>query len=222
MGRKPFGVSDFPCPPDARQQTLEFIDSVVGPDNPFSGPEWIVVRNMIRVSADFDLLSLARVHSQAVAAGTAALKNRRVIITDTEPIRTGLSERVTEVLGCRAFCFAKNSAVRILAQKQGLTRDEAAVEASLRDMGGGIYVIGGSAAPLFRLLDLVKQGADPPALIVGMPAGFVGVAESKDALMSQDRVPYICLAGNKGGEAVCAAAVNALADVVLDAGESGA
>ncbi len=175
---------------------------------------WAVVRRMIHTTADFDYLAIARVHPQAVAAGVEALRAGRTVVTDTRMLLAGIKKRL-EQLGADALCFIDDPQVAREAARRGITRAAAAMEQALPHLASGIAAIGNAPTALFRLLELIQKGAAPPALIVGLPVGFVGAAEAKEALLHQD-IPYISAAGPKGGSAVAAAVINALAIMALE------
>jgi precorrin-8X/cobalt-precorrin-8 methylmutase len=101
------------------------------------------------------------------------------------------------------------------AARRSTTRAEVAMERSLPQLAGGIVAIGNAPTALLRLLELLAAGAPPPALVVGVPVGFVNAAESKDALARQD-CPYITALGSKGGSALAASIINALAIMALE------
>jgi precorrin-8X/cobalt-precorrin-8 methylmutase len=101
--------------------------------------------------------------------------------------------------------------VPALANRLETTRTAAAMELWRDRLGGAVVAIGNAPTALFRLLELLDEGAPAPACVIGMPVGFVGAAESKEALMADGRVPWLCVRGRKGGSAMAVAAVNALA-----------
>ncbi|MBM4275097.1 MAG: precorrin-8X methylmutase [Deltaproteobacteria bacterium] len=175
---------------------------------------WAVVRRMIHTTADFDYLNIARVHYKAVAAGGASLRAGRTVVTDTRMLLAGIRKRL-ERLGVDGLCFIDEPMVAQEAHTRGITRAAAAMERAAPLLAGGIAAIGNAPTALFRLLELIKEGAAPPALIVGLPVGLVGAAEAKEALLHQD-IPYITAAGPKGGSAVAAAVINALAITALE------
>ena len=108
-------------------------------------------------------------------------------------------------------CTLSDPGVAPLAEKLGETRSAAALELWRERLGGAVVAIGNAPTALFYLLEMLDKGAPKPAAIIGMPVGFVGAAESKEALTAQEAVPYIVVKGRKGGSAMAAAAVNALA-----------
>jgi precorrin-8X/cobalt-precorrin-8 methylmutase len=200
-------------------ESMRIIESEVTEHRPFQGVEWLVVRRMIHTTADFELPSLARFHPAAVDAGLTALAAGCRIVTDTEMARMGIPLRRMAPLGCTVTCLMNDPAVAARAAADGVTRALAAVDAALDLPNGGldgaVCVVGNAPTALLRLLEHIGAGRARPALVVGMPVGFVNAAESKDLLLAQDKVPYIAIQGRKGGSALAACVVNALAEVVL-------
>jgi len=109
------------------------------------------------------------------------------------------------------ICTLSDPAVPALAEKLGTTRTAAAMALWRDTLGGAVVAIGNAPTALFRLLEMLDEGAPKPAMVIGMPVGFVGAAESKEALLADGRVPCVIVRGRKGGSAMTAAAVNALA-----------
>ncbi|SNR77584.1 precorrin-8X methylmutase [Humidesulfovibrio mexicanus] len=215
------GVRDIRRGEDIEAESMRIIESEVPEPWPFAGAQWLVVRRMIHTTADFEMLDLARFHPDAVEAGLAALSRGCGIFTDTEMARAGIPARRTDLLGCTVRCLMRDPDVLALSQAAGSTRARAAIDFAVSDIRPEIYVIGNAPTALLRLLEHVEAGRATPALIVGMPVGFVNAAESKDLLLRQSRVPFITVAGRKGGSALAASAVNALADIVLQQRKEG-
>ena len=201
-------------PIDIETESFRIIDREAGPHT-FTPEQWPIVRRMIHTSADFDYLRTVRFHSQAVAAGLKALRAGKPIITDTNMARTGIRKQDAERLGVAVCCHMDDPSVHAAAQGSDRTRAEAAVDAALMQMTDGIYVIGNAPTALLRLIEQVRSGRAQPALIVGLPVGFVSAAESKAALMDLGR-PFITNTGRKGGSNVAAAVVNALLLLALE------
>lgn len=147
----------------------------------------------------------------AVQAGRKALESGAPILVDTRMTASGII-RDRLPADNAVLCTLHDERVAELAQSQSTTRSAAAVELWLAPLGGAVVAIGNAPTALFRLLELLRQGADRPALILGFPVGFVGAAEAKEALIEgADGIPYVTLRGRRGGSAMAAAAVNALA-----------
>ena len=202
-------------PSEIENKSFAIIDSEVPEPRPFEKEEWLVARRMIHTTADFELLSLIRFHPDAITSGIDALKSGCLIITDTEMARMGIQKRRMERLNCRVNCYMNDPAVIDRASKEGRTRASVAVDHASSDLTGNICVIGNAPTALLRLLEIMKTGQCKPALIVGMPVGFVNAVESKEMLVEQKAVPYITIKGRKGGSALAACVVNQLAEITL-------
>ncbi|MGD8388320.1 MAG: precorrin-8X methylmutase [Desulfobacteraceae bacterium] len=203
-------------PEDIESRSFAIIEAEVPEPRPFFGNEWLVVRRLIHTSADFELLRLVLFHEGGVQAGIEALGNGALVVTDTEMARMGISPPRMDRLGCRVVCAIRDPEVAKAAREKGTTRAEAAVDYLASSLDGAVCVIGNAPTALLRLLALVQEGVITPALIVGMPVGFVNAAESKELLARQDRIPYITIQGRKGGSSLAAAAVNQLAQLALE------
>jgi precorrin-8X/cobalt-precorrin-8 methylmutase len=201
-------------PADIEAESFRIIDREAGPHS-FAPEQWRIVRRMIHTSADFDYLQTVRFHPRAVAAGTAALRAGKPVITDTNMACTGIRKKDAERLGVRVGCHMDDPAVHAAAASSGTTRAVAAVDMAVSEMTDGIYVVGNAPTALLRLIEHVGSGRARPALIVGLPVGFVNAAESKAALAELDH-PHITNVGRKGGSNLAAAVVNALLLLALE------
>jgi precorrin-8X/cobalt-precorrin-8 methylmutase len=195
-------------PTEIEAESFRIIDREAGPHG-FSPEQWCVVRRMIHTSADFDYLRSVRFHPDAITCGVAAIRGGRTIVTDTNMARTGIRKNDLKSFGAAVQCFMDDPAVQAAARQAGTTRAAAAVDAAVSVMENGIYVVGNAPTALLRLIELIRGGSARPALVIGLPVGFVNAAESKSALLEIDR-PCITNEGRKGGSNVAAAAVNAL------------
>lgn len=189
--------------------SFQIIDQEAGSHN-FVPEQWSIVRRMIHTTADFDYMETIRFHPKAITAGIESIRAGKLIITDTNMVRVGIRKTELEQFGVAVKCLMNDPAVREIARKNGTTRAKAAVDAAGTDMEGGIYVVGNAPTALLRLIELVANQHAHPALIIGLPVGFVNAAESKAALVKMD-YPYISNVGRKGGSNVAASVVNALA-----------
>lgn len=195
-------------PLEIELESFRIIDREAGPHD-FSPQEWQIVRRMIHTSADFDYLRTVRFHPKAIPMGLEALRAGTPIITDTHMGRAGIRKPELKRFGVAVNCYVDNPGIHAAARSSGSTRAEAAVDAAVADVPEGMYVIGNAPTALLRLIERVRSGQARPALIVGLPVGFVNAAESKAALAELD-YPYITNTGRKGGSNVAAAVVNAL------------
>jgi len=148
----------------------------------------------------------------AVRAGIVALARGAPILCDANMVAHGIT-RARLPCENQVICTLDKARVPGLAAELGTTRTAAAMELWSDRLGGAVVAIGNAPTALFRLLELLDAGAPHPACVIGMPVGFVGAAEAKEALIADARVPYIVVRGRMGGSAMTAAAVNALASV---------
>jgi precorrin-8X/cobalt-precorrin-8 methylmutase len=144
-------------------------------------------------------------------AGRDALASGAPILCDARMVAEGIT-RARLPAKNRVVCTLGDPQVPDLAARIGNTRSAAALELWLPDLAGSVVAIGNAPTALYRLLEMLDEGAPRPALILGFPVGFIGAAESKDELAADSRgVPFVALRGRRGGSAIAAAAVNALA-----------
>ncbi len=195
-------------PHEIEQRSFEIIDSEAG-DHGFSADQWPVVRRVIHTSADFEWLTMIRIHPEAVSAGIAAIRSGCTIVTDTNMARVGIRQRDLSRYGGIVTCHMSDARIAETARRDGTTRAKAAVDLAAPNLSGGIYVVGNAPTALLRLIELIDQGRAAPALVVGMPVGFVNAVESK-ALLLKSEVASITNLGRKGGSTVAAAVVNSL------------
>jgi len=195
-------------PQDIERLSFQIIDSEAG-DHGFTADQWQVVRRAIHTSADFEWQRMIRFHPNAIPAGVAAIRSGCTIVTDTNMARVGIRRRDLERFGSAVRCYMTDERVVDSASQQGITRARAAVDVAAPDITGGIYVVGNAPTALLRLVELMDKDVAQPALVVGLPVGFVNAAESKAVLLERD-IPYITNMGRKGGSNVAAAVVNAL------------
>jgi precorrin-8X/cobalt-precorrin-8 methylmutase len=206
---------DVTGPMDIENESMRIIEAEVPEPRAFAGLEWLVVRRMIHTSADFEMLDLVRFSPGAVEAGVAALAGGCRVFTDTEMARCAIPMRRMEPLGCTVTCLMNDPEVAKRARREGITRARAAVDKAAQDMAGSIVVVGNAPTALLRLMELLDHGLAAPALVVGMPVGFVNAAESKDLLSRRTDVPFVTVQGRKGGSPLAGCVVNALADRAL-------
>jgi precorrin-8X/cobalt-precorrin-8 methylmutase len=139
-----------------------------------------------------------------------ALKDGAPIFCDSRMVANGVT-RARLPAGNDVLCTLDDPSVSALARRLDNTRSAAALELWRDRLGGSVVAIGNAPTALFRLLDMLDQGAPPPAAVIGLPVGFVGAMESKEALAVHGGAPFLIVRGRKGGSAMAAAAINALA-----------
>ena len=196
-------------PEEIESSSFDIIDQEAGAHD-FDDLQWPIVRRMIHTTADFEFMEMVRFHPAAIAAGIEAIRNGNMIITDTNMARVGIRTKELAQFGAIVKCYMNDPLIHEKAESTGTTRARVAVDMAVDDMNDGIYVVGNAPTALLRLIELITEGKARPALIIGLPVGFVNAAESKAALMELD-YPYISNLGRKGGSNLAASVVNALA-----------
>jgi len=206
-------------PEEIEAESFRIIDAEAGRHD-WSAAEWPVVRRVIHTSADFEYLRTMVMSPDAVAAGVRALTTGRGIITDTTMALSGISKPRLAKFSIPAACFVADAAVAREAEAAGVTRSIMAMRRGTASPGNGIFVIGNAPTALFELLRQVREDGLRPDLIIGLPVGFVGAAESKEELIvtaTAHGIPFITSRGRKGGSNVAAATINALL-ILADSG----
>ena len=171
-----------------------------------------VVKRVIHTTADFDYARNLRFTPGAVAAGIAALQAGTPIITDTNMARSGISQTALTRLGSTALCYMADPEVAKLAAETGTTRAVASMHRAAQEHPGAIRAVGNAPTALLASAEQIEAGLRP-ALVIGVPVGFVNVVESKETLLAACEahgVPAIVALGRKGGSTVAAAVCNAL------------
>ncbi|ABZ84944.1 precorrin-8x methylmutase cbic/cobh putative [Heliomicrobium modesticaldum Ice1] len=189
-------------------KSMEIIDGLIGP-LPVSAEERKVIKRVVHTTGDPDFAKLVRWSHGAVPIGIAALARGASVFTDVNMVRVGVNSRLLTIKGGNVVCAISEPRVVAEAERTGKTRAMTAFDLLAPEMNGAVIAIGNAPTALFHLLSLVEAGRCRPALVVGTPVGFVGAAESKEALTQAD-VPYITVTGNKGGSNIAAAIVNAM------------
>ena len=179
----------------------------------FAGAAERVVVRMIHACGMTDLPRDVEVSDRFAAAGEAALKAGAPILCDVRMVADGVT-RTRLPADNRVICTLGDPRVPGLAAETGTTRSAAAMELWREHLPGSVVAVGNAPTALFRLLELLDEGVGAPAAVIGIPVGFVGAAESKEALARDGRVPFCVVHGRRGGSAMAAAAVNALANEV--------
>ena len=176
---------------------------------PLCAENELVIKRVIHTTADFDYAENLVFSEHIVPAALALLKSGCDIVTDTQMAKAGINKTAAEKLGCAIHCFMSDEDVAKEAKERGVTRAIVSMEKAAALRKPLIFAIGNAPTALFALRDLTAAGALSPALVIGVPVGFVNVVESKEEIMKAG-VPYIVARGRKGGSNVAAAIVNAL------------
>ncbi len=176
----------------------------------FAGAAERIVVRMIHACGMTDLARDVEMSVDFAAAGEAALRRGAPILCDAKMVEHGVT-RARLPAANRVICTLDDPRVPGLAQRLSNTRSAAALELWREHLRDAVVVVGNAPTALFRLLELLDEGVPPPAAVIGVPVGFVGAAEAKRALAQDRRVPFLVVHGRRGGSAIAAAAINALA-----------
>ena len=199
-------------PEEIEAESFRLIEAEIGPHQ-WSPAEWPVVRRVIHTSADFEYGRNMLFSADAVARGVELLRQGRGIVTDTTMALSGISRPRLDTFSITVSCLVGDPLVAKVAEKLGVTRSIIAMRTAAADPGNVIFVIGNAPTALFELLRLVREEGLRPGLVVGLPVGFVGAAESKEQLVrvaEEFGIPFITNRGRNGGSNVAAAVMNAL------------
>ena len=196
------------APADIEERSMEIIGQELG-ERVFPADQLPVIKRVIHTSADFDYADNLVFSAGAVEKGIAAIKGGCTIVTDTQMAFSGVNKRVLEKFGGKAVCFMSDPDVAAEARERGETRATVSMERAAALEGPVILAVGNAPTALVRACQLMDEGKFRPALVIGVPVGFVNVVESKELLLTMD-VPHIVARGRKGGSNVAAAICNAL------------
>ena len=192
--------------------SFAIIDDEAGAHH-YTDEQWPLVRRMIHANADFDFNGLTAFHPDAMRAGLAAVqKGGTPVVADVEMICVGLSRPRLAHFGMSTHHYISDPDVIERAHAEGTTRAVQAMRKACSEgtLDGAIVGIGNAPTALIEVIRLVREEGAKPALIVGMPVGFVSAAESKDLLMTMNEIPWIAIRGRKGGSTLVVAAIHAL------------
>ncbi|HKI16876.1 MAG TPA: precorrin-8X methylmutase [Isosphaeraceae bacterium] len=187
------------------QRSYEIIDRQLGDWGPADSGARRIIRRVVHATADISFARTLRIHPEAIERGRGALAAGRPVICDVTMLQAGLTKIRGEIL-----CAIDRPEVTALAQAKGCTRAAAAMESLAPRLEGAIVAIGNAPTALWKVMELARHGGPRPAVVVGLPVGFVGARESKLALVASN-LCYISNTSPRGGSPVAAAAVNALA-----------
>ena len=196
------------APAEIEARSMEIIQSELG-ERSFPPEVLPVVKRVIHTTADFDYAGNLVFSPGAVERGIEAIRNGCTIVTDTQMAWSGVNKRVLEKFGGRAVCFMSDPEVAAQAKARGETRATVSMERAAELEGPLVFAIGNAPTALVRLCQLMDEGRVSPALVIGVPVGFVNVVESKELLLAMD-APHIVARGRKGGSNVAAAICNAI------------
>lgn len=178
----------------------------------YTAEQWPLVRRIIHATADFEFNGLTRFHPEAINAGVAAILAGRGIVADVDMICVGVSPSRLAHFGVSIRQFISDDDVMSLARAENTTRAVQAVRKAHRlgMLDGAIVAVGNAPTALLEVLRFIREENVRPALIIGMPVGFVSAAESKMRVRALNEIPWIVTDGRKGGSPLVVAAIHAL------------
>lgn len=190
--------------------SFQIIDDEVGPHG-FPDGEWQVVRRVIHSTADFEYKDLMAFDERAIESGIQAFLDGAPVVVDVRMIDSGLNQNRLDQFGCGVHCFISDEDVIQDAKAHGSTRAAYSVKKAqkLGLLDGAVIAVGNAPTFLLELCKLIREEGVKPALIVGVPVGFVSAAESKEEVM-QSGVPYMVSRGRKGGSPIAVAILHAI------------
>ena len=193
---------------DASMQMIE--DEIC--EHQYNEKEWPIVRRVIHSTADFDFAGKNKIifHKDAIESAMNALRNGCSITVDVNGVIGGLNKQNLKDFGNDIVCNISNPEIMELAKKEGKTRSQVSMRAAISDIDGGVVAIGNAPTALMEIIQMVKEGIVKPALIIGIPVGFICAAESKEELSKVEGAPFITNIGRKGGSSSASAIINAI------------
>ena len=201
-------------PATIEHRSMEIIERLLSQELKFRNGEKAIVKRVIHACGDPQVAELINFSPEAVSSGIDAIENGRPIFTDVRMVATGINSHIAEACGCLVMCGLDE-----VGDDNNSSGNSTRAATSIRYLGArlhdAIVAIGNAPTALLALIDLIDNYGVRPALVVGMPVGFVQAKESKEELMKRD-VPYITVIGTRGGSSMAAATVNALLKIASE------
>lgn len=195
---------------DIERRSFEIIDSEVG-SHQYNDLQWAVVRRVVHATADFEFANgVGRIlfHPDVFDSVFAAIGRQCAVVTDVDMVLAAINKKSIADLGLKPRCYISEPNLAEESRRTGQTRSELAMRRASAEINDGIVVIGNAPTALYEVITMIAEGIRP-ALVVGIPVGFVSAPESKEALAKLD-VPYITNSGRKGGSPAASAIINAI------------
>jgi precorrin-8X/cobalt-precorrin-8 methylmutase len=209
-------VRTSPTSPEfIEQQSIEIVEKFLPPSPNMSAEERSVTKRVVHASGDPQVVSLIKFSPTAIPSGLSAIAKSSPIFTDVRMVATGINDHLAKTCSCSITCAMGETKGLEQTKERNTTQAAMAIRHLGTKLNGAIVAIGNAPTALLTLLDLVDHKEIKPALIIGMPVGFVQARESKDELMKRN-VPYITVTGTRGGSAMAVAAVNALLKIAVE------
>ena len=195
---------------EIEDESMQIIESEIG-SHPYNEMEWPIVRRIIHSTADFDFAGENKLlfHKDAISNGINALKNGCSIVADVNGVIGLMNKQNPKDFGNDLICNISDPVLMESAKKAGKTRAQMSMRMAEKEINGGIVVVGNAPTALLEVMEMFREGLVKPALVVGIPVGFVSAVESKDELSKMD-MPFITNIGRKGGSPCASAIINAL------------
>ena len=195
---------------DIEKLSFEIIDAEIG-SHGYNELEWPIVRRVIHATADFDFARKGKIifNNNPIDSAFDAIKNKCNIVTDVDMVLSALNKKSIADLGLKSACYISDKTLSDKARLYNKTRSEMAMRYAADEINGGIVAIGNAPTALYEIIKMVRENVTKPALIVGIPVGFVSASESKDELRKID-IPFISNIGRKGGSPAASSIVNAI------------
>lgn len=201
---------------DIEKRSMAIIEQEIGKHS-YNELEWIIVRRVIHATADFDFAKQNAMifHKDAIGSALKAIANKCVIVGDSDIVLAGLSKKNLKDFSLRTLCSISDPSIVEEAKQSNKTRAEVAMRRAAPDINNGIVAIGNAPTALYEVIRMISEGMVKPALVIGIPVGFVSAVESKEEMLNV-KVPYITNKGRKGGSTVAASIINALLGIYKD------
>lgn len=195
--------------------SMQMIENEVG-EHHYNEKEWPIVRRIIHSTADFDFAGKNKIifHKDAITSGIQALKKGYSIVVDVNGVIGLLNKQNPKDFGNKIVCKISDPQIMKLATIENKTRSQISMRESITEINNGIVAIGNAPTALVEVIKMIKEGIAKPALVIGIPVGFICASESKEMLLELEGVPFITNIGRKGGSSSAAAIINALYKLV--------
>ena len=195
---------------EIEDESMQIIESEIG-SHSYNEMEWPIVRRIIHSTADFDFAGENKLlfHKDAISNGINALRNGCSIVADVNGVIGLMNKQNPRDFGNDLICNISDPVLMESAKKAGKTRAQMSMRMAEKEINGGIVVVGNAPTALLEVMEMFREGLVKPALVVGIPVGFVSAVESKDELSKMD-MPFITNIGRKGGSPCASAIINAL------------
>lgn len=194
------------------ENSMKIIESEIGTHD-YNELQWNVVRRIIHATADFDFAKPDRsgiiFSANAIEKAFEAFGKKGHIVVDVDMVQSGINKKSVAKIGTSIICNISNKEVIDISKNQNKTRSTVAMRYSSREIDGGIVVVGNAPTALYEVIKLINENAVKPALVIGVPVGFVSAAESKSELLKTN-VEFITNIGRKGGSPTASSIINAL------------